>query len=183
MADHPRIDLGYAGLRLGEVRGLRWQDIDLEAGLLHVRRSLQPDGTPTPPKTEAGKRAVPLLPALRRLLVAWRLRSPHTRPADPVICTAEGRPVQERNLRRALNAAKVAAGLDKTEGRLSSHSLRYAFASAMATELQVASTTLAKIVGHEYAGFTLRLYAKDARDDAALTADVLDRAARAGVAK
>jgi integrase len=183
LADHPRIDLGYAGLRLGEVRGLRWQDIDLEAGLLHVRRSLQPDGTPTPPKTEAGKRAVPLLPALRRLLVAWRLRSPHTRPADPVICTAEGRPVQERNLRRALNAAKVAAGLDKTEGRLSSHYLRYAFASAMATELQVASTTLAKIVGHEDAGFTLRLYAKDARDDAALTADVLDRAARAWVAK
>jgi integrase len=40
LADHPRIDLGYAGLRLGEVRGLRWQDIDLEAGLLHVRRSL-----------------------------------------------------------------------------------------------------------------------------------------------
>jgi hypothetical protein len=53
----------------------------------------------------------------------------------------------------------------------------------MATELQVASTTLAKIVGHADAGFTLRLYAKDARDDAALTADVLDRAARAGVAK
>ena len=81
------------------------------------------------------------------------------------------------------STAKVAAGLDKTEGRLSSHSLRYAFASAMATELQVASTTLAKIVGHADAGFTLRLYAKDARDDAALTADVLDRAARVGVAK
>ena len=169
----PAIGLaGYAGLRLGEVRGLRWQDIDLDAGLLHVRRSLQPDGTRTPPKTEAGKRAVPLLPALRRLLVAWRLRSPHTRPPDPVICTAEGRPVQERNLRRALDAAKVAAGLDKTEKRLSSHSLRYAFASAMA-----------KIVGHADAGFTLRLYAKDGRDDAALTADVLDRAARAGVAE
>ena len=104
----------------------------------------------------------------------------HRRPADPVIGTAEGRPVQERNLRRALDAAKIAAGLDATEGRLSWQSLRHAFASAMATDLQVPSTTLARVVGHADAGFTLKLYAKDARDDAALTADVLNRAARAG---
>ena len=77
-------------------------------------------------------RPVPILPALRKLLVAWRLRSPHTRPADVVICTAEGQPVQERNLRRALDAAKDAAGMDAIEGRLSWHSLRHAFASTLA---------------------------------------------------
>jgi integrase len=174
---------GYAGLRLGEVRGLRWQDIDLDADLIHVRCSLLPDGTPKPPKTAAGMRPVPILPALRKLLVAWRLRSPHTRPTDVVICTAEGYPVQERNLRRALDAAKEAAGMEATDARLSWHSLRHAFASALATDLDVPSTTLARIVGHADAGFTLKLYAKDARDDAALAADVLDRAARAGVGR
>lgn len=71
---------GFAGLRLGEIRALTWADVDLEAGTLAVRRSMLPDGTLKPPKTEAGKRAVPIVPALRRVLVAWRLRSLHTRP-------------------------------------------------------------------------------------------------------
>ena len=172
---------GHGGLRLGEVRALRWQDIDLDADLLHVRRSLLPDGTAKAPKTEAGIRPVPILPALRKLLVEWKLRSPHTRPSDVVVCTAEGQPVQERNLRRALDQAKDEAGMGATEARLSWHSLRHSFASALATNLEVPSTTLARIVGHADAGFTLKLYAKDARDDAALAADVLHRAARAGV--
>jgi integrase len=60
---------GYGGLRLGEIRGMQWQDIDLDAGIVHVRRSLTPDGTPKQPKTAAGVRGVPLLPALRRSLV------------------------------------------------------------------------------------------------------------------
>jgi len=43
------------------------------------------------------------------------LRSPHTQPASFVVCTAAGESVQERNIRRALDAAKEAAGLDATE--------------------------------------------------------------------
>jgi hypothetical protein len=35
----------FAGLRLGEIRGVRWQDVDLEAGTITVGRSLLPDGT------------------------------------------------------------------------------------------------------------------------------------------
>ena len=90
----------YAGLRLGEIRALRWTAVDLDAGTITVRRSLLPDGTAKAPKTVAGARTIPMLPALRRWLVEWRLRSPRTRPADLVVCTAEGEHVQERNLRR-----------------------------------------------------------------------------------
>ena len=73
--------------------------------------------------------------------------------------------------------------MDATEGRLSWHSLRYAFASALATDVQVAATTLARVTGHTDPGFTLKLYAKDARDDAALAADMLRRAASAKVGR
>jgi integrase len=170
---------GFAGLRLGEIRALTWADVDLEAGALAVRRSMLPDGTVKAPKTEAGNRTAPIVPALRRLLVAWRLRSPHTRSADPVICTASGGAVQERNLRRALTEAKEAAGLAVTDGRLSLHSLRHSWASALATG-GLAATTLARVTGHSDPGFTYRVYARDARDDAAFVADVLDRAANAG---
>jgi hypothetical protein len=52
---------------------------------------------------------------------------------DLVIGTADGKPVAERNLRRALDDAKEAVGLDATEGRLLWHSLRHSFASLLAT--------------------------------------------------
>lgn len=172
---------GYAGLRLGEIRALRWGDIDFEAGTISVCRSMLPDGTPKAPKSEAGERTVPLLPALRRLLVEWKLRSPHTRANDLVIATADRTPVSERNLRRVLDDAKEAAGFDGTEDRLSWHSLRHSFASLLATDLDLPATTLAELVGHADAGFTLRVYARDARDPAAVVADVLARAAEAHV--
>ncbi len=171
----------FAGLRLGEIRALRWEDVDREAGTVTVRRSLLPDGTPKSPKTEAGNRVVPLLPALRRALAEWELRSPCTRPSDLVIATADGHPMQERNLRRALDEAKVEAKLDATEERLSWHSLRHSWASLLATDLELPATTLARLTGHADAGFTLRVYARDNRDEAAVVADVLTRASGAGV--
>jgi integrase len=172
---------GYAGLRLGEVRALSWSDVDFEAGTVGVRRSAQPDGTMKAPKTDAGTRTLPLLPALRRLLVAWKLRSPRAQPGDLVVCTVDGKPMQERNLRRALDAAKAKAGLAGSTERLSWHSLRHSFASLLATDLELPATTLARLTGHADAGFTLKVYARDSREDEAVIEDVLVRAKRANV--
>ena len=113
-----------------------------------------------------------MLPALRRLLVEWKLRSPWTGSDDYVICTHDGSPVQQRNAQRALGDAKEAAGLDDTEERLSWHSLRHSFASMLATDLELPATTLARIVGHADAGFSLRVYAKDGRNESAVVTDV-----------
>lgn len=172
---------GYAGLRLGEVRALAWGDVDFAAGTINVRRSALPDGTIKTPKTEAGTRSVPLLPALRRLLIEWKLRSPWTREDTLVVCTAEGGPVQERSVARAFAHARETAKLDGGEDRLSIHALRHSFASLLATDLDLAPTTLAAIIGHADAGFTLRVYARDARDPASVVADVLARAKGAGI--
>jgi len=60
------------GLRRGEVLGLRWEDVDLEAGIVHVRQAASvvqdADGRRsrtvlTTPKTRAGRRDVPIIPA------------------------------------------------------------------------------------------------------------------------
>lgn len=171
---------GYAGLRLGELRALRWEDVSLDAGTITVSRSMTREGTEQRPKTTAGGRVVPIVLPLRRLLAAWRLRSPHALPGDLVICTAEGGPVDEHNVRRALEDAKAAAGLAGAAGRLSMHALRHSCLSALATA-GLAPTTLARIAGHADPGFTLRVYARDGRDEAAVIADVLARAAAAGL--
>jgi integrase len=122
-----------------------------------------------------------MLPILRRVLIEWKLKSPNTSPSDLVICTADGKPVQERNLRRAFDGAKAAAKIDVGDARLSWHALRHSYASMMATTLAVEPTTLARVTGHNDPGFTYRKYARDARPDAVVVADVLDRAKRAGV--
>jgi hypothetical protein len=47
--------------------------------------------------------------------------------------------------------------------------------------LELPATTLAQLIGHADAGYTLRVYARDARDTGTVVADVLARASAAGV--
>ena len=57
--------LAMTGMRRGEALGLRWEDVDLEAGRLSVRRALIPNGAivvVSEPKTARGRRSVALDP-------------------------------------------------------------------------------------------------------------------------
>lgn len=63
----------FTGMRRGEVLGLRWEDIDADAGWIHVVRNAvfpggKNDAVIGTPKTEKGKRSIPLDPVLRELL-------------------------------------------------------------------------------------------------------------------
>ena len=75
------------GLRMGELLGLRWEDIDFHSNMLHIQRTLNrlqkrdlPDtfsGNRTEiviqePKTENSIRTIPLLPQLIKDLMTWR---------------------------------------------------------------------------------------------------------------
>lgn len=170
---------GLGGLRIGEVRGLTWADVDLAGETITVERSLLPDGTAKPPKTEAGRRVVALFPELRQLLLTWKLRGAFTDPDDYVLVTAARGPVQQRNAQRALAKAKQAAGLDSLEGRLSWHSLRHSAGSVWITEYGLPVTTVSAMMGHANPAFTLACYGRDPRDTKTMVADVLARAAAA----
>ncbi len=54
----------YAGLRLGELQALRWENIDLDGGLLRVEWSWDKKAGPVAPKSKAGRRVVPIPKAL-----------------------------------------------------------------------------------------------------------------------
>lgn len=64
--------LMLTAMRRGEVLGLRWEDIDLEKGLIHVRRNVTHPQTNQPhigtTKTQSGMRDIPLNPMLKELI-------------------------------------------------------------------------------------------------------------------
>jgi len=56
------------GLRHGEIAALAWDDVDIKAGIINIRRNLTHQGNFVPPKTHAGERRITLLaPALEAL--------------------------------------------------------------------------------------------------------------------
>ncbi len=129
--------LAYTGLRIGEALGLRWCDVDFEAGLLRVRQQLSRQRTPKHLKTDAARREVVLAPAVTRLLRAASFPLPRggegrvpRSPSPPSRGRGQGEGVSAkggdyRDAGRAFRAAVTATGLHG-QGRLSLHSLRHA---------------------------------------------------------
>ena len=66
----------FTGLRASELRGLRWDDVDLKRGELHVRQRADRYGKIGRPKSEAGERTVPLPPMVVTALREHRLACP-----------------------------------------------------------------------------------------------------------
>ena len=164
----------FAGLRISEVLGLRWRDVDLKNGTLVVSGQLGPDGTRVPVKSNASAASIDLLPALTRELREHRARQAErnlrrVRADALVFTTARGKPQSRRNALRALQKAGDAAGLNG-EGRepVGLHDLRHSFAAAALEQLSLpeASALLrhanARVTAQVYAGLT-----DDARKQAA----------------
>lgn len=63
----------HSGLRHGEICSLSWEDVDLDAGEIHVKRNMTNRGQFVPPKTAAGERTITLVqPALLALREQFR---------------------------------------------------------------------------------------------------------------
>src|SRR5262249_54337823 len=67
----------FTGLRVSELRGLRWGDVDLKRSELHVRQRADRYNVIGRPKSVAGQRVVPLPPSLVSALRKWKLACPN----------------------------------------------------------------------------------------------------------
>jgi len=170
------------GLRSSELRGLRWQDIDLAAGTITVRQRADQWGQIGPPKSEAGKRTIPVPPELIAELKAWKLRSPISR-IDLAFPSTTGTPLRHNNmLRRMFFPLQVRAGLGvskldtkgapvvDSEGepvltwKYGFHTLRHAAASGW-IESNIDLKRLQVWIGHENIRLTLDTYGHLLKDD------------------
>lgn len=120
----------YTGLRTGELRALRWRDVDFAAATIHVRRNQPAGGEEDLPKF-GRVRSVPLMGDAARALAALSHRPTFTDPDDRVFPTATGGMLGEDALRNALYAAMQAARIDRksfpARKGFTFHDLRHTF--------------------------------------------------------
>lgn len=151
------------GLRVGEATALRWPDLD--ESWLHVRHTLAWKGTRSvkdgerlwslwAPKSARGVRDLPIPKGVALLLKKWRLACP---PTDEgwVFPNEDGGPkhrsvIYHQGLVPALKKAQL-------KRRVTIHSLRHVCASDL-IERGRPLTEVQKILGHEDAATTARLY-------------------------
>jgi integrase len=155
----------YTGMRLNELLGLTWQDLDFDASVIHVRYQLSRPTLDRPArrvrlKTAAATRDIPLLPQLAALLKRHRLAAHHTAADDYVFGTATGTPLGARNIeRRGLAYAADTASLNgEGQLRLRVHDLRHTFASHLIIDLKLDIAHVSRILGHARPSITLDTY-------------------------
>ena len=143
------------GLRRGEICGIKWSDIDFNEGTLYIKRSVSTkEGGGVSigeTKTDAGVRTIIMPPSVATLL--WKKRSdainewvfPHyTNPSDPLHPSSAYKKLKTLLKRLELPLLRF-------------HDLRHTFAT-QATDGGVDPKTLAGILGHTDASFTLDTY-------------------------
>jgi integrase len=111
----------YAGLRLGELRSLRWRDLDFGKRLIHVRHSYVMRNEDAP---KSGRvRSVPMIDQVAVALDQLSRRSGWTGEGDLVFVSPTGEHIEDSALRRRFYAALKAAGLK----HIRFHDLRHSF--------------------------------------------------------
>jgi integrase len=172
----------YSGLRISELLGLIWEDVDFAAGLIRVRAQLSRAHRGEParrvaPKTPASVREVPLVEQLSLQLAAHKQASSFAAPDDWVFATSRGTPYGHRNVaQRVLRCAADAAQLNGDGWPpLRFHDLRHTFASHLIVDLGLDVAQVSRILGHARITITLDTYTHlfdDARHTSELRAQM-----------
>jgi integrase len=159
------------GLRRGEVLGLSCDDIDFDAGIIHVRQQIlrvRGELQLGPVKTHAGQRTLPLLDLARQALAAqatrqagYRLDMGRAWPDNRLIFTTRtGRPIEPRNFARSFRRI-----CDDHDIRvITVHHVRHTVASLL-KDLRVPARDAQAVLGHTRISTTLEIYT-DSADEA-----------------
>ena len=161
-----------AGLRIGEILGLRWGRVHLDRSTLQIEE-LCYKGVFGTPKTRASRRSAPLAPVVVQALEGHRSRCSGNSADALVFCDRDGEPLSADNLRKKrLASACRRAGVR----RIDWHTLRHTYSTLLhdlGTPIKVQQTLL----GHSSAATTMDVYthpvSESERDAVARLGEVL----------
>ena len=158
------------GVRSSELRGLKWDDIDFQNHIIHIRRNVTHDSNNNrfitgELKTSSGQRDSPmtqtaydLLMGIKRQQAVKKNRIIQFEFADHVFLNRNGKLLPNSNYDRYLEKICDKSGIE----RISMHTLRHTFATRC-IESGMKPKTLQKILGHANISMTMDLYAHQSR--------------------
>jgi integrase len=153
------------GLRRGEVCGLRWAKVDLNQGVMQVESTrvvVEGEALDSTPKTDAGRRPIPLDSALIALLRSHRARQAEEKLAAGeayedggyLLADELGRPYHPDTISKWFDDAVKKAGLL----RIRLHDTRHTAASLLLSS-GVPTKVVSELLGHSSPTVTLTVYA------------------------
>ncbi len=160
----------YLGLRRAELLGLRWSDVDLNAGVLEITQTLQRvkgELKFVPTKTDTSERTIPLPGVCIRALKTHRARQQREQAdaavwADSglVFTSTVGTPIEPDNLRRSWHTLREKIGHPETRF----HDLRHSCVTLL-LDIGVPPHIVSRIVGHSDTRVTMSIYAHASLDE------------------
>ena len=147
----------YMGLRIGEVCGIKWSDVDFRHKILHIRRTVQRIASQndkqktkiviTAPKSATSFREIAIPDFLMKYFRMFRNESAF------FILSGTKKPIEPRTMQYRYKKILQSAGIDN----YNFHKLRHTFATNCA-EKGFDTKTLAMILGHSTVNLTLNRY-------------------------
>lgn len=166
----------FTGLRGSELRGLKWENVDLDSAVLQVRQRVDSHNVFGLPKSEAGTRDIPLPPTVVSILREWKGACPKGE-HNLVFPNGAGNIEYHQNiLKRCFFPIQIAAGITKDSGKKDAygkpimeakyglHALRHA-AAALFIEQNFKPKKVQELMGHASIQITYDLYGYLFKDD------------------
>lgn len=180
------ITMLWTGMRVGEITGLRWEDVDFDNNIIHINHTLVYYDTRTEdgckyaihtPKTKAGNRTIPMLPKVKAALMQEKRRQEDLKIechikidgyTNFIFLNRFGNVYQQSSLNKALKRIIRDCNYEIFDGKINSntilpnfsnHSLRHTFTTRMVesgTNLKV----MQEILGHSDISTTMNIYAE-----------------------
>lgn len=156
------------GMRLGEIAGLRWEDVDFKNGVIFVRRTVQrildtsnSDAKTikviTSPKSESSNREVIMTDYVMEYLKTYK-NFYHAKDSDYVVTNSDAVP-EPRCIQRKFKTICSKLGIED----INFHILRHTFATNCLIN-GVDVKALSEILGHSDIAITLNTYVHPTRD-------------------
>lgn len=154
------------GMRFGEAAALAWSDVDYKRNVIHVTKTatFNEDNTKTTgtPKSESGKRDIPLNDTIKGILAKQRKKQSIVIPMDKaenrVFVSVYGKMVDNCAVNRAISSAlSRLEEQGKPIDHFTAHALRDTFATRY-IEQGGSPQTLKTILGHSSLAMTMDLY-------------------------
>jgi integrase len=118
---------GCLGLRISEILGLQWGDVDWQDLAILIQRSVV-EGKVYETKTEASRKPMPIDPKIAEALLTIRRSSAYTNPNDFIFAGSSGRPRWNGiMLTDHIKPAALRAGI----GKVGWHTFRHTFSSLL----------------------------------------------------